>query len=148
MRRVLVALILLAAEPANAWCLLDCDTTWSGAEAAKRLAYHFGPLPEGTEVIGLAEGGFQDIDMQARLSMDTDGLKALLAVLGLRTEDLQPKAHPFLGGDGPGWFDHAVQDDLRSAEGRTNWLDPVAVAVAPDPESPGRWRVYLWSNLT
>ncbi|EYD76248.1 hypothetical protein Rumeso_02172 [Rubellimicrobium mesophilum DSM 19309] len=148
MRALLLALCLIAAGPALAWCPLGCDTTWTGAEAAERLAYHFGSLPKGTEVVALAEGGFQDITLQARLSTDAKGLKDLLAVLGLSEDDLRPKAHPFLGGEGPAWFDYAAQEGLVSAEGQTHWLDPVAVAAAPDPESPERWRVYLWANLT
>ena len=119
-----------------------------GCGGGRASGYHFGPLPDGTQVIGLAEGGFQDIILQARLSVDQAGLKSFLPALGLSEDDLRSKANPYLGGDGSAWFDHAAQEGLLSAEGQTTWLDPVAVAVAPDDERPGRWHVYVWSNLT
>lgn len=148
-RSALLVLALLTARPAAAICLsLSCDTEYSRAEATERLSAMLGALPEGVEVERLLQGGFQDVFVQARLSVDEAGLRAVLDWAQVSKGDLRSGTSPYLGPEGPAWFDWARQDGLRMAEGLTDVGRELAVAVAPDPEAPGRWRVFLYAFAT
>jgi hypothetical protein len=148
MRALVLGLLLLAARPAEAWCLLLwCGTNYSQAEAPERLAYLLGPLPEGVKVERMLEGGFQDVFVQARLSVDEGALPGLMAWANLTEADFGPDDYPFLGPETPSWYDYGNLDGLVVAEGQVGWRY-VTLAVAPDPEAPGRWRAYLFSFVT
>ncbi len=145
-----VALAVLIANPAWAWCLLLCepDLELQGETAAERLTRWIGSLPPGAEVVGLIEGGFQDETVQARLSVNEEELRSVLALMEIKKEALEVRDDLYMGPDAPPWFDWSSQAGLRSAAGQTPWLDGLTVAVAPDPDAPGQWRLYLWGFTT
>lgn len=147
--RVLALALVLAATAAEAQCFLACDEVHFGAEAVQRLRFDLGgPLPDGTKVVGLLEGGFQDRFIQARLSVEEKDLDTLLSALHVERADLAASSEPYLGGNGPAWFDWEGREGLVVTEGWTGSLDHVTVAAAPDAEGPRRWVVYLWGFQT
>jgi hypothetical protein len=149
MRPIALALAAaLAAGPARteeACWLLGCDDVSRGEAAAALLRHDLGgPLPPGTKVVGLLQGGFQDRFVQARLSVEEADLPALLATLRVSEADLAPTDAPYLGPSAPAWFDWEAREGLRVGNGWTGTLAHVTVAVAPDRADPNRWVVYLW----
>ena len=150
MRALVFVLAVLVAEPARAWCVLLCgpEQQLQGSEAADRLTNWIGPMPPGVEVVGLAEGGFQDVTIQVRLLVNEKGLRPVLALLRVKKEALTVRDDLYMGPDAPRWFDWDSHENLRSAGGHTRWLDGLTVAVAPDPDVPGHWRLYLWGFTT
>ncbi len=147
-RALMLTLAVVAAGPARSQCLLFCDPEVPAAEASERLANWIGPLPAGVEIVGMVEDGFQDTLIQARLSVDDGELTALLALLEVRPEELIPQVDLYMGPEAAPWFDWQSQSDLRASNGRSPGLTHLTIAVAPEPDLAGQWKVYLWGFTT
>lgn len=145
-RGLVLGLAVIAAEPARSECFFLCDPEVRDADAAERLTNWIGPLPAGVEIVGLAEDGFQDVRIQARLSVDHKAFLALLSLLGVRENDLIAQDDLYMGPAAPPWFDWQSHAGVRSSVARSPWLTHLTIAVVREPEVEGQWRVYLWGH--
>jgi hypothetical protein len=133
----------------NALFQSDRITTTAPVIAA-HLELEFGaPLPSGLTPIGLREGGFQDRFLQVALSVDAPGLAALQGLLGLAPDEFAEAPAPALGPAGEDWWDaSALPGPFLIAQTATDHLDHLTIALHPDPDHLGHWRVFLWGFNT
>jgi hypothetical protein len=152
--RFLLVLCLVSAMPisgaAMAQCLIFCDETISDpAEALRILESDLGAtVPEGITVIGMIEGGFQDRFIQAKLLGDRAAVEAILSPHGASLATLMPSPTPYLGPDGPEWWDWQDAGDLAMLGTKTATLPYLIIAVRPDPATKGMFLIYLWGFET
>lgn len=146
MRALLLALALGAPCSAQDRCIVACDATSTGPEAADRLALHLDhPLPGGVAVVGLVEGGFQDAFIQARLEVPAANLGRLLRDLALDPAGLAPRADEDFGPPGPAWWDPENEDGLVVGHGNLDAFASTLMGVVPGETAT---TVYLWAFQT
>ncbi len=96
----------------------------------------------------MIEGGFQDRFIQAKLQGDRASVEAILSSFGASLATLLPAPTPYLGPDGPEWWDWQDAGDLAMLETRTAALPYLTIAVRPDPATQGMFLIYLWGFET
>lgn len=118
----------MAARPAAAGCLAFCDDEVPAGEARSRFEATLGqPLPEGVDVLGMIDGGFQDRFIQVKLRATQGAAPELYALLGASEGAFAPVAGQQLVIAEAEWWDVLARDP-QVAEGRLASFASVHVA--------------------